>query len=1241
MKTTHLLLTTLCILLGTANVALAQRVWMEPYSGTRMSASDKVKIYLDKQSSSFWDQGPQGVFLHAGVSTSGPTGTDWSYGNGAWTDLTANRKMTKEGNYWVMVITPRTYFNIPAGVTAYRIQLLCRNEYDPTQPGNKLDNGGANYFVTLDSETTTTGVVSFNPASPVDNQSMTLTFRAALGTTQSLVGASKVYFHAAAITSSAASTSWERTIGTWGADNGVGQMTAVAGQANTWQITFNPRTYFGVSNVNEDIYRMTFVFRNATGSVQEKNGTSDFLYNIDPGFYLSLNQPLGANMVMPLNTAVPIQANSPTAANFTVKVDGITVYTVNGVTSINYSRSFATAGTKQISITATNGSETKVKTGSVNIYGAVASLPLPSTTMRYGVNYYSNDATKATLVLHLPTQTKNVVHLLGDFNNWQVSETSKMNRTPEGDKWWITLTGLTSGKEYIFQYLIDGTIRVADPYTNKVSDPWNDQYITATVYPGLKPYPSTVTSGIASYLQTAKPAYNWQVTNFTAPSSNKLNVYELHVRDFTTEGTYKAIIPKLDYIANLGINCIHVMPVSEFEGNDSWGYNPNFYFAPDKAYGTSDDLKQLVDECHKRGIAIINDLVLNHAFGTNAMAQMYWDAVNNRPAANNPWFNPTSNYVDNTDAWWGSDFNHESGHTRAFVDTVTAHWMKEYKFDGFRFDFTKGFTNTLWYGSGNWGSDYDNARIYNLKRMVDAMRARKPGAIIVFEHLADKAENKVLADYGVLHWGGKAVTGKYEEAILGWNPADLRNSYSKYSDNDFAYDNLMSYMESHDEQRLAYHLKSYGRNFIKNSSVEQYKRLKLAAGINMLIPGPRMVWQFGELGYDISIDFNGRTGKKPTHWEYYDDPARKDIFNMYSLALKLRKKYNVMHKLTGYTLDQNNWVKQLRFQSADTNVVVMANYEAYNAADANNSGHAEYFDVPTGLAAGNYYEAVSGQVVNLGTTYRLYAGDIKIFSNYNLSIGCATLTSTLNFGNVKINTTSAKTLTLTNITNQILTVTGLTLPAGFTANWTSGTLALGASQNIIVTFAPTQAVSYSGNVSVNIKNPGITVKASTVTGNAAIVAVVPGTFTKSSAIKLILYAGNADNAGTTGLAGITDKIYMHSGVVTSGATGTTWTYVKGNWGLDNGVGLMTKTANTTDQWEINYTPSTYYGVPSATAVYRLAMVFRNFNGSRLGKGVGATDIFVNVSQTGSRIEDISVESVQVSNFYKKASDCCR
>jgi hypothetical protein len=137
----------------------------------------------------------------------------------------------------------------------------------------------------------------------------------------------------------------------------------------------------------------------------------------------------------------------------------------------------------------------------------VAGLPAGITD---GINYIANDS----VVLCLYAPLKEYAFVIGDFNNWLPDEEFYMYRTPDGDRYWCPIGRLIPGKEYIYQYLVDGSVRIGDPYAAKVSDPWNDTYIDEATYPGLIGYPAGKTSGIATVLQTDKPQYSWQTGGF-------------------------------------------------------------------------------------------------------------------------------------------------------------------------------------------------------------------------------------------------------------------------------------------------------------------------------------------------------------------------------------------------------------------------------------------------------------------------------------------------------------------------------------------------------------------------------------------------------------------------------------------------------------------------------------------------------------------------------------------------------
>ncbi|MBK8699523.1 MAG: hypothetical protein IPN29_08265 [Saprospiraceae bacterium] len=772
-------------------------------------------------------------------------------------------------------------------------------------------------------------VVTISPLLPGDNEPITVIFNAA---STPLASAAKVYFHSGITTSVTQPNAFHRVVGNWGADDGVGEMTATG--TDMWQIIIpSCRTFYGL-DPTEDVFGLNFLFRNADGTVKEDNNGANYHTDINPGSYFTINQPAANPFFAEVNVAFTTQATANTApTTWTLEeVDHTTNAFISSVTSqsgntgFTYNLTLNNTSLRKFKFSALFGSTTKYK-----FFEAIAHAPVvlesrPIGT-KPGINYHSSDYTKATLVLHAPVYTrmyggtsgpptapyatkttapKSVVYLVGDFNNWTPSETWKLKRDRDGwdgtndadgdddrgDYWWIELNGLVPGQNYVFQYLTDNGIMVADPYANQVSD-IEDTAIPASVYAGLPAYPSAA-SDRAAVLRTGQTAYAWQATPFVKPSTNNLNIYELHFRDFTEEGTYLGAVEKLDYLKSTGINAIHVMPVSEFEGNSSWGYNPNFYFAADKAYGTSNDLKYFIDECHKRKIQVFNDLVLNHAFNSNAMARLYWNASTGKPSTENPWFNENHQMIAEPAGWWGVDWNHESEHTRSMVDRILDYWLQEFKFDGFRFDFTKGFGQTPQDPSDPWASSYDQSRVDILKRMVDSMWVRNPGSVAIFEHLAVNAEDKVLADHGISLWSGVGHHNDVKSFVLGWN-GDNPNLYDSGIYNaparNFIFANWISYAESHDEERLGYELMQYFNG--QKTKENMIKRLKLGSIFNSLFPGPRMLWQFQELGYDYSINFNGRTGEKPVRWDYFDDEKRRELYTLMTKLFTLRNSYSL------------------------------------------------------------------------------------------------------------------------------------------------------------------------------------------------------------------------------------------------------------------------------------------------------------------------------------------------------------
>ncbi len=589
--------------------------------------------------------------------------------------------------------------------------------------------------------------------------------------------------------------------------------------------------------------------------------------------------------------------------------------------------------------------------------------------LKDGVTKISDDS--LGFVLYAPGKTS--VYLIGDFNNWQISESYKMTKT--GDRFCIRIGNLQKGKEYICQYLIDNSIRVADPYATKISDPENDKYISSAIYPNLISYPTGKTTEIAMVVNTDRTEYSWNVANFNVTNRENMVIYETLIRDFTDKGSIKGVQEKLSYLKELGVNAIELMPFNEFEGNDSWGYNPSFYFATDKAYGTPNDYKDFIDACHTNGIAVIMDMVLNHSFGQSPLVRMYMNG--DKAAADNPWYNVES---PNTVYSWGYDFNHKSTSTRAFVDSVCSYWMKEYKIDGFRFDFTKGFTNT----AGN-GWSYDLERINILKRMSDEIWKRKSDAIIILEHLTDNSEEKVLSDYGIYLWGN--MNGNFNQATMGWENNNI--NWASYINRGWTKSNLVAYMESHDEERIMFKNRQWGNSNNPPYDVKDLntglKRTEAAAVLLMAIPGPKMIWQFEEMGYDFSINSrsdgywedtdqynNGdyRLVKKPIKWDYLNISARKSLHDVYVKMIKLRNQ-NAIFSTNVYTIKEDDLYKQILLKSSSGNICAIANLNVTITSKSVNFGK-----------TGEWEDYFTGETLNLTTTdqiIELQPGEYRLY----------------------------------------------------------------------------------------------------------------------------------------------------------------------------------------------------------------------------------------------------------------------
>ncbi len=815
--------------------------------------------------------------------------------------------------------------------------------------------------------------VTVEPEFATETDTITVTFDATEATRTDLVGYSgTLYTHTGVttVTGNNSPAQWQHVIGSWGNNSNQPSWTRIG--TDLYQLVIpNARSFYGVTNPAETITELNFVFRSADASRQ----TEDFFVPLfEDGLNVKLLTPTALPIYPEQNNEINISftASEPDSL-FLIFQDNIISQTTSD--TLTHVINAEGTGRQWIIISAKKGEEVVSDSFYFFVREPVNIADLPA-GVEHGINYINS--TTVTFVLYAPN--KEFVYMIGDFNNWefdpedeqlwQLSDNYYMNLTPDSTTYWKTISGLTPTQEFRFQYLVDGNLRIADPYADKILES-EDSFIPESVYPNLIEYPSDKTSFSVSVFQTDQEEYQWEVTDFERPAKEELVIYELLVRDFVSTHSYQTLIDTLSYFETLGVNAIELMPIMEFEGNSSWGYNSAFMFAPDKYYGTKNDLKQFIDECHKRGIAVILDIVHNHHYGRSSFVRLYNQGDFGPPTSENPWFNTTS---PNPVFSFGYDLNHEAQVTKDLIDRINRYWLEEYNIDGFRFDFTKGMTNT----PGDGGS-FDQARIEILKRMADEIWQFDSTAYVILEHFAPDTEERVLTDAGMMVWGNSNFN--YSEATMGYHEngkSDFgRVSWKNHSG--FSGPYVVGYMESHDEERLMYKNLQFGNSsgdYTTKDILTALQRMKMAATFFFTIPGPKLIWQFGELGYDFSIDYNGRVGEKPIRWDYFEDEARKKLYDVYAALINLRRDYDIFNT-SDFDLSVGSTIKKIQLNSDSLNIMILGNF-----------GVLEGGFRPSFQSTGMWYNFFTGDSMNISdpqAEIRLEPGEFHIYSDKKLT----------------------------------------------------------------------------------------------------------------------------------------------------------------------------------------------------------------------------------------------------------------
>lgn len=766
-------------------------------------------------------------------------------------------------------------------------------------------------------------VVWTEPAFPTQEDDIILYYDATQGNAGLKDFTGDVYAHMGLITNNSnSSTDWKYVVGTWGTADSEVLMTREG--PNLYSKSYNITDFHGLP-VGEVVERLAFVFRSADGSQAGRaaDGSDIYLDVFLPsdGLLATLNSPQD-NTVLYEDESLVIDLLVNKVAEVIITDNGSEIYRQT-TEQVEFIIDDLEVGSQSILITISEGQESlEILRSYFVLERDDALVPRPSDITPYGLSYLDQ-----SYGISLVAPGKDHVFVLCPANNFQVDLDFKMNRDVDGNTFWIELPKETfDNGEHLYQFYVDGKIKIADPYSEIVLDPWNDDgVLERDLYPA---YPDAYTTGLVTAFAPEDEPFVWQATDYVRPAKEKLVIYEILMRDFLDDKRYTSLLDTISYLSDLGINAIELMPVQEFEGNNSWGYNPSFHNAIDKYYGSKEQLQQVIDKCHEHGIAVIIDVVFNHAFSQSPFCQLYWDATNFRPSEDNPWLNVFARHPFNV----GYDFNHESQFTKAWVKEVLQTMIHDLNVDGFRFDLSKGLTQFNSGGNSGLMSRYDQTRIDIITDYANHIWSFDDGLYVILEHFADSDEEKELASKGMLLWTN--TTFQFAEAAMGYD-SDLTSA--SYKSRGFAEPSLIAYMESHDEERMGYKIKTWGNSSADYNTKEPWtfsERIVATSAVYLSIPGPKMLWQFGELGYDESInrcengtvDDDCRLSPKPIRWEDLDLAYLRNIRDKVAAILYLRNNSEAFHT-ANFSFQEDDYFKRIKLNGSDMNVITVANFD--------------------------------------------------------------------------------------------------------------------------------------------------------------------------------------------------------------------------------------------------------------------------------------------------------------------------
>lgn len=740
-----------------------------------------------------------------------------------------------------------------------------------------------------------------------------------------LDSSAQVYAHTGVLTNeSKSSADWKHGPSKWGDNDPKYKLSYV--DTDLWKLDIgNIRDYYQITE-GETVTALCFVFRTGDNKKvgKDEDGGDIFVSVVDNNFHLSLTNDLNTLAIIDSHKTVKFTAAATMECNMEILVDGTSIGSAQGVKQLEASYTFEQRKNYEIKAVATLDNGTKVEQTQNLCY------PNPSAAQTYPGTLLQGAHRNAdgTVTFCLAAPEKENVILVGSWCNFECRSEYVMNYQDDANGnrfFWVNVSGLDPDTIYTYYYQVGNVTKVADPYAKLILDPGNDHYISEEVYPDMPQIPAEVSKVMLAVYHENINKYDWSVTNFQAPAPENLIIYELLLRDFTgTEGeakgngTLRKAMEKIPYLKELGINAIELLPINEFAGNLSWGYNPNFYFAPDKAYGTPDDYKAFIDLCHENGIAVILDLVFNQSDGQHPWYKMYGSA------SRSPFYNGKAPHDYNVLNDWNQDHPLVE---QQWKDCVK-YWLTEYKVDGFRFDLVKGLGDNNSYGSGT--EAYNASRVARMTRIHAAMKEVNPNAYCINENLAGMQEEKEMGADGQLCWAN--VNNSSCQYAMGYSSDSALNRFRATADSRL-WGTTVSYAESHDEERMGYKQTKWGVAGVKNVPEVMKARIACVGAQMILQPGAHMIWQFSEMGNtQTTKNTNGgnNTDNKIVPWGELNDEYTRACVDSWADFAFLRTKYAhlfAQDATFSASLAASNWAKGRKIYAAkgDEEIIVVLN----------------------------------------------------------------------------------------------------------------------------------------------------------------------------------------------------------------------------------------------------------------------------------------------------------------------------